>query len=179
MSGPITRSRTRADNSLRELDHTGVDMAEQDELMNKLSELLNAIEKSTITNQQSHEQLAENTEKGIRSQTDLLTLQEQQQAQLTTLIAQNTLQVGPALQPTPFCGKPTDDLAAFLSHFERYSNFCGWDAKQRLRALPLYLQGNASSWYASLNTSFDEYENLVKALEEQFSNPASIWLLRQ
>ena len=71
MSGPITRSRSRVDNSLREsVDHTSVGMAEQTELLDKLSELLNAIEKSTRTNQQSQEQLAENTEKGIRSQTD-------------------------------------------------------------------------------------------------------------
>ena len=32
---------------------------------------------------------------------------------------------------------------------------------------------------ASLNTSFDSYGDLTKALKEQFSNPASIWLLRQ
>jgi hypothetical protein len=94
-------------------------MAEQTELLDKLSELLNAVEKSTRTNQQSQEQFAENSERGIRSQTDFLTLQEQQQAQLATLISQNTLQVYPALQPTPFFGKRTDDLIAFLSHFER------------------------------------------------------------
>jgi hypothetical protein len=88
-------------------------------------QMLNAIEKSTRTNQQSQEQFAENSERGIRSQTDFLTLQEQQQAQLAILISQNTLQVDPSLQPTPFFGKRTDDLIAFLSHFERYSNFCG------------------------------------------------------
>ena len=148
MSGPITRSRSRANSSFGEsVDHTSVGMTEHTELMGKLSELLNAIEKSTRTNQQSQEQIAESTEKGIRSQTDFLTLQEKHQTQLATLLSQNSLQVGPALQPTPFSGKPTDDLVAFLSHFERYSNFCGWDAKQCLRALPLYLQGNAGSWY--------------------------------
>ena len=161
MSGPITRSRSRANSLFGEsVDNTGVSMTEHTELMGKLSELLNAIEKSTRTNQQSQEQIAESTEKGIRSQTDFLTLQEQHQTQLATLLSQNSLQVGPALQPTPFFGKPTDDLVAFLSHFERYSNFCGSDAKQCLRALPLYLQGNAGSWYASLNTSFDSYDDL-------------------
>jgi len=180
VSGPITRSRSRANSSFGEsVDHTSAGMTEHTELMGKLSELLNAIEKSTRTNQQSQEQFAESTEKGIRSQTDFLTFQEQHQTQLATLLKQNSLQVGPALQPTPFFGKPTEDLAAFLSHFERYSNFCGWDSKQCLRALPLYLQGNAGSWYASLNTSFDSYDDLTKALKEQFSNPASIWLLRQ
>lgn len=87
--------------------------------------------------------------------------------------------MGPALQPTPFFGKPVDDLTAFLSHFERYSTFFGWDPKQPLRALTLYLLGNAGSWFASLDTSFHEYDDLVKALKEQFRNPASIWLLRQ
>ena len=180
VSGPITRSHSRANSSFGEsVDHTSVGTTEPTELMGKLSELLNAIEKSTRTNQQSQEQFAESTEKGIRSQTDFLTFQEQHQTQLATLLKQNSLQVGPALKSTPFFGKPTEDLAAFLSHFERYSNFCGWDSKQCLRALPLYLQGNAGSWYASLNTSFDSYDDLTKALKEQFSNPASIWLLHQ
>ena len=73
----------------------------------------------------------------------------------------------------------THTHTAFLSHFEQYSNFCGWESKQCLRALPLYLQGNAGSWYASLNTSFESYDALINALKEQFSNPASLWLLRQ
>jgi hypothetical protein len=51
-------------------------MAEPTELPDKLSELLNAIEKSTTINKQTQEQLDENTEKGIRSRTDFLTLQE-------------------------------------------------------------------------------------------------------
>ena len=117
MSGPITRSRASSSFG-KSVDHTSVGMTEHTELMGKLSELLDAIEKSTRTNQQSKEQIAESTEKGIRSQTDFLTLQEQHQTQLATLLSQNSLQVGPALQPTPFFGKPTDDLVAFLSHFE-------------------------------------------------------------
>ena len=180
MSGPVTRSRSRANSSFRRSEgQTNVGMAEQTELISKLSELLNAIEKSTRTNQQSHEQLAERTEKGIRTQTDFLTLQEQQRTQLATLITQNSLQVAPVLHPAPFLGKPTDDITAFLSHFERYSKFCEWDSKQCLRALPLYLQGNASSWYTSLDTCFENYDDLVNALKDHFSNPASMWLLRQ
>ena len=92
MSGPVIRSRSRANSSLRRSEsQINMGMAEQTELINKLSELLNAIEKSTKTNQQSHEQLAERTEKGIRTQTDFLTLQEQQRTQLATLITQNSL----------------------------------------------------------------------------------------
>ena len=169
MSGPITRSRSRANSSLCEsVDHTSVGMTEQTELLSKLSGLLDAIEKSTRTNQQTQDQ-----------QTNFLALQGKQQTQLATLISQNNLQVGPALHPSPFFGKPTDDITAFLSHFERYANFCGWDPTQRLQALPLYLQGNAGCWYASLTTRFESYDALTNALKEQFSNPASLWLLRQ
>ena len=72
MSGPITHSRSRANSSFGEsVDHTS-GQTEHTELMGKLSELLNATEKSTQTNQQSQEQIAESTEKGIRSQTDFL-----------------------------------------------------------------------------------------------------------
>ena len=82
--------------------------------------------------------------------------------------------------PVPFYGKPTDDFPAFLSHFEHYSNFCEWDDKKCLRALLLYLHGNASSWYTSIDTKkFETYNNLVEALKGQFSKPASIWLWRQ
>lgn len=73
----MTRSRSRVDSSLpRSVDHTSEGMAEPTELPDKLSELLNAIEKSTTINKQTQEQLDENTEKGIRSRTDFLTLQE-------------------------------------------------------------------------------------------------------
>ena len=79
----------------------------------------------------------------------------------------------------PFCGKPTDDLSSFLNHFERFSTFCGWGDDQKLRALPLYFQGNASSWFSCLPGNFRSYEDLVKALKDKFSNPASVWLWRQ
>ena len=132
MSGPVTRSRSRANSSLRRSEgQTNVGMAEQTELINKLSELLNAIEKSTKTNQQSHEQLAERTEKGIRTQTDFLTLQEQQRTQLATLITQNSLQVASVLHPAPFLGKPTDDITAFLSHFETTHSIQGRETNCR------------------------------------------------
>ena len=85
--------------------------------------------------------------------------------------------MGPAIQPTPFYGKPTNDLLSFISHFKRFSNFCGWNDDQRLRVLPLYRQGNASSWYVSFHAeTFKSYNDLVAALKAHFSNPASIWL---
>ena len=96
-------------------------------------------------------------------------LEQQQQAQLATLISQNSLQVGPVLHPTPFSGRPTDDLLSFISHFEQFSTFCGWDDDQRLRAMPLYFKGNASSFFSSLSQMFESYQDLVKARKEQSS----------
>ena len=181
---PITRSRSRVaaelefncslGNSVNQSDMTSPEVAE------KLSDLLKAIEKSVRSTEANQQTLAETNELGIRHHTDLVKLQQQQQqAQLTTLISQNSLQVGSALHPKPFSGRATDDLLSFLSHFERFSTFCGWDDEQRLRAMPLYLQGNASSWYSSLPEMFKSYQDLVKALKDQFSNPASVWLWRQ
>ena len=106
--------------------------------------------------------------------------QQQQQAQIATLISQSALQTGPAVHTTPFYGRTTEDLLSFLSHFERFSNFCNWDDDQRLRALPLYLQGNTSSWYASFDLqTFKSYNDLLDALKTHFTNPASVWLWRQ
>jgi hypothetical protein len=95
----------------------------QPEIANKLSELLEVIKKSVQTNEQNKETLLDAHQLGIQNRTDLLKLYEEQQAQLATLMTQNTIATGPALHPTPFYSKPTDDLPAFLSHFERYSDF--------------------------------------------------------
>ena len=114
-------------------------LSEQPDIAAKLSELLKAVEKSITTSEQNKDTLTDAHELAIRNQTDLLKSQQQQQAQIATLISQSALQTGPAIHPTPFYGKPTDDLLSFLSHFERFSNFCNWDDNQRLRALPLYL----------------------------------------
>ena len=64
MSGPVTCSRSRADSSLGQSEgQTSVGLAERTELINELSELLNAMERSTKTNKQSHEQLLKRLEK--------------------------------------------------------------------------------------------------------------------
>jgi hypothetical protein len=139
------------------------------DIEDKLSELLKAVERSIKTSEQNKETLTEVHEFGTRKHADLIKSQQEQQAQLATLISQSTLQIGPAIHPTPFYGKPTDDLLSLISHFERFSNFCGWNNDQHLRALPLYLQGNASSWYASFDSeTFKSYNDLVTALKAHF-----------
>ena len=152
----------------------------QPDIADKLSELLKAVERSIKASEQNKETFTEAHELGTHKHADLIKSQQEQRAQLATLISQSTLQIGPAIHPTPFYGKPTDDLLSFISHFARFSIFCGWNDDQRLRALPLYLQGNASSWYASFNSeTFKSYNDLVAALKAHFTNPASIWLWRQ
>ena len=157
-TGPITRSRSLAtanselNNTSKETaSRSGMSLSEQPDIAAKLADLLKAVETSITTSEQNKDTFAEAHELGIRKQNDLLKSQQEQHAQIATLISQSALQTGPAIHPTPFYGKPTDDLLSFISHFERLSNFCNWDDNQRLRALPLYLQGNASSWYASFD----------------------------
>ena len=57
-----------------------------------------------------------------------------------------------------------------------------WDENQWLRTLPLYFQGNASSWYSSIKENeIKSYQNLIDALIRRIStmNAVAIWLLRQ
>jgi hypothetical protein len=83
------------------------------EVAEKLSELLKVIDKSVRSIEENKVTLAETNELGIRHHTDLVKLQQQQQGQLETLISQNSLQVGPALHPTPFVGDPQSFTAVF------------------------------------------------------------------
>ncbi len=82
--------------------------------------------------EQNKETFTEAHELGTRKHADLIKSQQEQHAQLATLISQSTLQIGPAIHPTAFYGKPTDDLLSFISHFERFSNFCGYNGTQAL-----------------------------------------------
>jgi 23S rRNA A2030 N6-methylase RlmJ len=77
----------------------------QPEIANKLSELLEVIKKSVQTNEQNKETLLDAHQLGIQDRTDLLKLHEEQEAQLATLMTQNTLSTGPALHPTPLLWK--------------------------------------------------------------------------
>ena len=82
-------------------------LAEQPDIAAKLAELLKAVETSITKSEQNKDS--------------------RQHAQIATLISQSALQTRPAIHPTPFYGKPTDDLLSFITHFERLSNFCNWD----------------------------------------------------
>jgi hypothetical protein len=64
----------------------------QPDIADKLSELLKAVERSIKASEQNKETLTEVHELGTRKHTDLIKSQQEQQAQLATLISQSTLQ---------------------------------------------------------------------------------------
>ena len=183
LTGPIIRSRSLA-TANSELNNTSKEAAsrsrmplvEQPDIAAKLAELLKAVEtvETSITKSEQNKDSRAKAH-GIRKQNDLLKSKQEQHAQIATLISQSALQTRPAIHPTPFYGKPTDDLLSLITHFERLSNFCNWDDHQHVGALPLYLQGNASSGYASFDPqTFKSYSDLVDALKAHFSNSASV-----
>lgn len=136
-------SLTRADNSLRVLvDHTGVGMAEQWWAYKKVFRTV-----------ECYWEVCD-----YKAKSNLLKiLQKVFAAKLTSSNYINSTKhtkSEPAPQPKLFFGRSTVDLTEFLSHFERYSNICRWDSKQRLQTLPLCLQGNVGSWYASRKPIF-------------------------
>jgi hypothetical protein len=153
----------------------------QPDIADKLSELLKAVERSIKASEQNKETFTEAHELGTRKHADLIKSQQEQQARITCNInLTKHITDRTSDSPDTFYGKPTDDLLSFISHFERFSNFCGWNDDQRLRALPLYLQGNASSWYACFDSeTFKSYNDLATAPKAHFTNPATISLWRQ
>ena len=171
-TGRVTRSHSRATNNIQsdcpsETFARGPNMSltKHAEIANRLSELLKVIEKSVRISEQNNAILDETHRLGRQNHDDLLQLHEKQAAQLATPSAKNAFHVGTALHPTPSQGKPTNDLSAFLNHFERYANFYGWDENQRLRALLLHFHGNAISWYFCIDTNeIKSYQNLIHAL---------------
>ena len=116
-AGPVTRSRSLA-TAHSELNNKSKEVVCQSRMSFtamsgcslKLSELLKAVEKSITTSEQNKDTLTNAHELAIRKQTDLLKSQQRQQAQIATLISQSALQTGPAVHPTSFYGKTTDDL---------------------------------------------------------------------
>ena len=106
--GPNTHSRNRTTTKPKSNSLVGesiVSTMTQPEIANKLSELLEVIKKSVQTNEQNKETLLDAHQLGIQDRTDLLKLHEEQEAQLATLMTQNTLSTGPALHPTPLLWK--------------------------------------------------------------------------
>ena len=113
LTGPIIRSRSLAtanpelNNTSKEaVSRSSMPLAEQPDIAAKLAELLKAVETSVTKSEQNKDSRAKAHELGIRKQNDLLKSQQEQHAQIATLISQSALQTRPAIHPTPFYGKP-------------------------------------------------------------------------
>ncbi|XP_032236843.2 uncharacterized protein LOC116601139 [Nematostella vectensis] len=84
------------------------------------------------------------------------------------------------MKPPTFSGDGIEDVNDFITRFQRMTEFYRWDDERKLRALPLYLTGNASVWFnshprAALNT----WDAALAQLKNHFDSGASQWLLRQ
>ena len=112
-TGPITRSRSLAtanselNNTSKETaSHSGMSLSEQPDIVAKLAELLKAVETSITTSEQNKDIFAEAHELGIRQQNDLLKSQQEQHAQIATLISQSALQTGQLFTRHLFMANP-------------------------------------------------------------------------
>ncbi|EDO41417.1 predicted protein [Nematostella vectensis] len=84
------------------------------------------------------------------------------------------------MKPPTFSGDGIEDVNDFITRFQRMTEFYRWDDERKLRALPLYLTGNASVRFnshprAALNT----WDAALTQLKNHFDSGASQWLLRQ
>lgn len=58
-----------------------------------------------------------------------------------------------ALMPKPFAGDPTADATQFIDRFNQYCAYAGIEGKEgkdKLKLIPLLLEGRAASWYKGL-----------------------------
>ena len=79
-----------------------------------------------------------------------------------------------------FSGTNDEDVIEFLVNFDRAADFYGWTNAQKALALPLHLEGYASAWFNSNACLLGKsYEELTKALKNQFHSASTIWRLRQ
>ena len=81
---------------------------------------------------------------------------------------------------TTFSGTNDEDVIEFLVNFDRAADFYGWTNAQKAQALPLHLEEYASVWFNSNACLLGKsYEELTKALKNQFHSASTIWRLRQ
>lgn len=93
-----------------------------------------------------------------------------------------------ALLPSPFYGKPEEDINEFLKNFELWATFRRADRDSRLAALPLLLKEGAAAWYHTQSSRIREsIDDLKRALIERYGpqaahawkSTADLWLLKQ
>lgn len=84
------------------------------------------------------------------------------------------------VEPPVFKGSKTDDLQEFFTRFDSLASLYSWTEERKKQALPLYLKGNALTWYSAVpNMDTTPYGDIVKAMIDHFNSPATHFALRQ
>ena len=79
-----------------------------------------------------------------------------------------------------FKGEENEDVRSFINNYTRAAEICGWTKEKQVKALPLYLKGQAGIWFDALpESSSMNLDELSAALIKQFASTASNWRLRQ
>ena len=79
-----------------------------------------------------------------------------------------------------FSAGKLQDIGAWLDKFDYFSRFNGWPDKRKANAMPLFLEGIASPFYASLSEEVKEdYKQTADALRERFDATHLEFLERQ
>ena len=80
--------------------------------------------------------------------------------------------------PPTFEGKATENLKAWKEEIQQYSDYMGWTELQKVKAVPLLLQGRAKQVFQELN--MDErmiWKKITQVLDQAFGHDSSSQLL--
>lgn len=84
------------------------------------------------------------------------------------------------VEPPVFKGSKSDDLQEFFTRFDSLASLYSWSEERKKQALPLYLKGNALTWYSAVpNIDTLPYNDIAKAMIDHFNSPATHFALRQ
>ena len=100
-------------------------------------------------------------------------------AELKNAVSKSKPSGGHANKTPNFRGNANEDMEEFIQQFTRYADFYNWPTERRFHALPLNLQGPASTWYNAVHSTITSYHILLQRLKEQFNSDTSKWVLRQ
>ena len=130
-------------------------------LVEQLAKLTNVLQRSAGMHQVTTEHL-------LSKQGDQLVKFITDQQQIASKQEENVHRTGGARLEKFSAGK-LQDIGAWLHKFDYFSRFNGWPDKRKANAMPLFLEGIASTFYASLSEEIKEdYKQTADALRERF-----------
>lgn len=100
-------------------------------------------------------------------------------AELKNAVSKSKPTGGHANKTPNFRGNANEDMEEFIPQFTRYADFYNRPTERRFHALPLNLQGPASTWYNAVHSTITSYHILLQRLKEQFNSDTSKWVLCQ